>query len=109
MGVQRLRRYGLFAGLQSSRQPLIPQSQHGIQSGRTGLEYGRCRCEKARFGKLPLGNGVGGASGKDSENFGFSATAPNVSGSDLLRPSPLSDVSYLAPGGKGVALQAALF
>src|SRR6266478_3344463 len=47
--------------------------------------------------------------GKDSENFGFSATAPNVSGSDWLRHFALADVSYLAPVGKGLTLQAGLF
>jgi len=47
--------------------------------------------------------------GKDSENFGFSATAPNVSGSDWLRHFGLADVSYLAPVGKGLTLQAGLF
>jgi Putative beta-barrel porin-2, OmpL-like. bbp2 len=47
--------------------------------------------------------------GKDSENVGFSPTAPNVSGSDWLRHFGLADVSYLAPVGKGLALQAGLF
>jgi len=47
--------------------------------------------------------------GKDSENFGFSATAPNVSGSDWLRHFGLADVSYLAPAGKGLTVQAGLF
>src|SRR5216684_5646671 len=47
--------------------------------------------------------------GKDSENFGFSPTAPNVSGSDWLRHFALADVSYLAPVGKGLTLQAGLF
>src|SRR5216684_780975 len=47
--------------------------------------------------------------GKDSENFGFSATAPNVSGSDWLRHFGLADFSYLAPVGKGLTLQAGLF
>ncbi len=47
--------------------------------------------------------------GKDSENFGFSATAPNVGGADWLRHFGLADVSYLAPVGKGLTLQAGLF
>src|SRR5467141_5426286 len=46
--------------------------------------------------------------GKDSENFGFSPTAPNVSGSDWLRHFALADASYLAPVGKGLTLQAGL-
>jgi hypothetical protein len=47
--------------------------------------------------------------GKDSEGFGFSATAPNVSGSDGLRHFGLADVSYLAPVGQGLTVQAGLF
>ena len=47
--------------------------------------------------------------GKDSEGFGFSPTAPNVSGADWLRHFGLADVSYLAPVGKGLTVQAGLF
>jgi Putative beta-barrel porin-2, OmpL-like. bbp2 len=47
--------------------------------------------------------------GKDSENFGFSASAPNVSGADVLRHFGLANVSYLAPAGNGLTVQAGLF
>jgi hypothetical protein len=47
--------------------------------------------------------------GKDSEGFGYSPTAPNVSGSDGLRHFGLADVSYLAPVGNGITVQAGLF
>jgi hypothetical protein len=47
--------------------------------------------------------------GKDSAGFGFSATAPNVSGADWLRHFGLADVSYLAPVGSGLTVQAGLF
>ncbi len=47
--------------------------------------------------------------GKDSENFGFSATAPNVSGADALRHFALANVSYLAPVGHGLTVQGGLF
>src|SRR5712692_8285373 len=47
--------------------------------------------------------------GKDSEGFGFSATAPNVSGADWLRHFGLANVSYLAPVGSGLTVQAGLF
>lgn len=47
--------------------------------------------------------------GKDAENFGFSPTAPNVSGANWLRYFGLADVSYLAPVGKGLTVQAGLF
>ena len=44
--------------------------------------------------------------GKDSEVFGFSATAPNIDGLRHLGPT---NVSYLAPLGKGLAVQAGIF
>jgi hypothetical protein len=47
--------------------------------------------------------------GRDSEGFGFSATAPNVSGAKWLRHFGPTDVSYLAPVGKGLTIQAGLF
>lgn len=47
--------------------------------------------------------------GKDSEGFGFSATAPNVSGATGLRHFGLANVSYLAPVGRGLTVQAGLF
>ncbi len=47
--------------------------------------------------------------GEDSGNFGFSATAPNVSGSEGLRRFGLANVSYLAPAGNGLTVQFGLF
>ena len=47
--------------------------------------------------------------GKDSENFGFSATAPNVGGADWLRHFGAANVSYLAAVGKGLTVQGGLF
>lgn len=47
--------------------------------------------------------------GKDDEIFGFSATAPNLEGSDWLRHLGLANVSSLAPVGKGVTLQGGIF
>src|SRR5215469_4825835 len=43
--------------------------------------------------------------GKDSEVFGFSATAPNLPGAEWLRHLGPTDISYLAPIGKGLTLQ----
>jgi len=48
-------------------------------------------------------------SGKDDEVFGFSATAPNLAGSDWLRHLGLANVSYLAPAGKGLTIQGGIF
>jgi hypothetical protein len=47
--------------------------------------------------------------GEDSKVFGFSATAPNVAGSNWLRHFGRADVSYLAAIGNGLTLQAGLF
>jgi Putative beta-barrel porin-2, OmpL-like. bbp2 len=47
--------------------------------------------------------------GKDSEVFGFSATAPDLDGSKWLRHLGPTDVSYLAPIGKGLTIQGGIF
>jgi hypothetical protein len=47
--------------------------------------------------------------GQDSRIFGFSATAPNLAGSEWLRHLGPTDVSYLAPIGKGLTIQAGIF
>jgi hypothetical protein len=47
--------------------------------------------------------------GQDSKIFGFSATAPHLGGSDWSRHLGPTDVSYLAPVGKGLTLQAGIF
>jgi hypothetical protein len=47
--------------------------------------------------------------GRDSETFGFSPTAPNIAGADGLRHLGPTSVSYLAPVGKGLTVQAGIF
>jgi len=47
--------------------------------------------------------------GQDSRIFGFSATAPNLPGYEGLRHFGPTDVSYLAPVGKGLTVQAGVF
>lgn len=47
--------------------------------------------------------------GSDSEVFGFSATAPNLDGAKWLRHLGPTDVSYLAPVGKGLTVQGGIF
>jgi len=64
--------------------------------------------------KKPTGQSRWGAEievqeGKDDEIFGFSATAPNLKGSDFLRHLGLANVSYLAPVGKGLTIQGGIF
>jgi len=47
--------------------------------------------------------------GKDSQLFGFSATAPDLPGANWLRHLGPTDISYLAPVGKGLMLQGGIF
>lgn len=47
--------------------------------------------------------------GRDSEVFGFSATAPNISGAEWLRHFGPTNVSYLAPLGNGLTVQGGIF
>jgi hypothetical protein len=47
--------------------------------------------------------------GQDSQIFGFSATAPNLSGYRVLRHLGPANVSYLAPVGKGLTVQGGIF
>jgi hypothetical protein len=47
--------------------------------------------------------------GRDSEAFGFSATAPKISGADWLLHVGPSNVSFLAPVGSGLTVQGGIF
>ncbi len=47
--------------------------------------------------------------GRDSELFGFSATAPNIGGADGLLHLGPTNVSYLAPVGKGLTVKGGIF
>lgn len=47
--------------------------------------------------------------GQDTRIFGFSATAPNLPGFEGLRHLGPTDVSYLAPVGKGLTIQGGIF
>ena len=47
--------------------------------------------------------------GKDAQVFGFSATAPNLPGSNWLRHLGPTNASYLAPIGKGLTVQGGIF
>ena len=47
--------------------------------------------------------------GEDSKTFGFSVNAPNVGSADELRHFGRANLSYLAPVGNGLKVQAGLF
>jgi putative OmpL-like beta-barrel porin-2 len=56
-----------------------------------------------------VGGEVTAQAGEDARLFGFSATAPNIGGADVLLHLGPTDVSYLAPVGKGLTVQGGIF
>src|SRR5438874_3296318 len=65
--------------------------------------------KRAATENSPWGVELTGQTGTDSEVFGFSATAPNLPGSEGLRHLGPTNVSYLAPVGKGLTVQGGIF
>jgi len=47
--------------------------------------------------------------GGDTDTFGFSPTAPNIAGAEWLRRLGPTNVSYLAPLGRGLTIQGGIF
>jgi hypothetical protein len=47
--------------------------------------------------------------GQDTRIFGFSATAPNLTGAEWLRHLGPTDISYFVPVGKGLTVQGGIF
>lgn len=60
--------------------------------------------EQSRWGTEWLVQG-----GMDAKDYGFGANLPKVQGSDALRHFGRANVSYLAPVGNGLTVQAGLF
>jgi hypothetical protein len=60
--------------------------------------------EQSRWGAELLVHG-----GQDAKDFGFGVNLPKVDGSDALRHFGRANVSYLAPIGNGLTVQAGLF
>jgi hypothetical protein len=60
--------------------------------------------ESSRWGLELSGQG-----GRDANIFGFSNTSPNLDHGDALRHLGRANVSYLAPVGRGLTIQAGLF
>ena len=56
-----------------------------------------------------VGIEVTAQAGEDAKAFGFSATAPNIGGADVLLHLGPTNASYLAPVGKGLTVQGGIF
>jgi Putative beta-barrel porin-2, OmpL-like. bbp2 len=70
----------------------------------TGAYLKKAPSESSRWGVE-----LTGQEGRDSEIFGFSATAPNIDGADWLLHLGPTNASYLAPVGKGLTVQGGIF
>jgi len=60
--------------------------------------------EQSRWGMELMPQG-----GQDALNFGFGTNLPHLEGSSWLRQFGLANMSYLAPAGNGLTLQAGIF
>jgi len=69
-----------------------------------GIYVRKDATDQSRWGMELLGQG-----GQDAKEFGFGVNLPKVQGSDALRHFGRANVSYLAPVGNGLTLQAGLF
>jgi len=56
-----------------------------------------------------LGVELTAQAGEDTKIFGFSATAPNIGGADILLHLGPTNMSYLAPVAKGLTIQGGIF
>jgi hypothetical protein len=69
-----------------------------------GMYVRKDATEQSRWGMELMGHG-----GQDALNFAFGTNLPKVEGSDALRHFGRANLSYLAPVGNGLTLQAGLF
>lgn len=77
---------------------------NGLELDMTAAYLRKKASEQSRWGtEITL------QAGKDSEVFGFSPTAPNFAGFRFLRHLGPTNMSYLAPVGKGLSIQGGIF
>jgi hypothetical protein len=76
---------------------------------RVHLNMAGAYLKKQAFQESRWGVELTAQAGKDTEVFGFSATAPNIGGYKFLRHFGPTSVSYLAPVGKGLTVQGGVF
>ncbi|HTK29253.1 MAG TPA: outer membrane beta-barrel protein [Vicinamibacterales bacterium] len=76
---------------------------------RLDLDMAAAYVRKAADPSSRLGFEATVQAGKDSELFGFSSVAPNLAGADVLRHLGPTDISYLAPIGRGLLIQGGIF
>ena len=74
-----------------------------------GVDMAMVGVKKAASATSRWGVELTAQTGHDTDTFGFSPTARNIAGADWLRRLGPTDVSYLAPVGKGLTIQGGIF
>jgi len=107
--------YGGFVDLGLLYDPNDPENHLFRSSGTTfrvnelDLNMAAIYLKKSVTESSRWGTELTAQAGRDSEQFGFSVTAPNLAGAQGLRHLGSTNVSYLAPLGKGLTLQGGIF
>jgi hypothetical protein len=107
--------YGAFADVAILGAPTSPANHLFRNRGTTprvdeaALDMAAAYIKSTATGSHRLGVEVTAQTGEDATLFGFSATAPNIGGADVLLHLGATNVSYLAPVGKGLTLQGGIF
>jgi Putative beta-barrel porin-2, OmpL-like. bbp2 len=73
------------------------------------INMGGVYLRKDKSDSSPCGLELTAHAGEDSKTFGFSATAPNISGANWLRHLGPTNLSCVAPLGNGLTLQGGIF
>ena len=108
-------RYGAFADLATLGAPTSPANHLFRDRGTTprvdeaALDMAAAYIKRTATESSRVGVELTGQMGEDTKLFGFSATAPNLGGADVLLHLGPTNLSYLAPVGKGLTLQGGIF
>jgi hypothetical protein len=107
--------YGGFVDLGYSLDFNFPDNHRFRNRGTTPrvnevvLNMGGVYIKKAASDRSRWGTNLLVHAGEDAKEFGFGVNQPRVQGSDFLRHFGRANLSYLAPVGNGMTLQAGLF
>src|SRR5207237_10313689 len=107
--------YGAFADVGALFSSTAPANHLFRNRGTTprvdelDLDMAGAYLKKAAAESSRVGVELTAQAGEDAKVFGFSATAPNIGGADVLLHLGPTNVSYLAPLGKGLTIQGGIF
>lgn len=107
--------YGAFADVALLGAPTSPANHLFRNRGTTpkvdeaALDMTGAYVRSAATESSRVGVELTAQAGEDAKAFGFSATAPNIGGADVLLHLGPTNASYLAPVGRGLTVQGGIF